>query len=115
MNVHLKRSLPFINNTDTENVFESPWQGQLFAITIHLSEQGNFSWSEFVAAFGKILKKRKDFKKFSPSNEYYSCWLQALEEIIVKKNLGSTKNLSSLKGKWEKAFLITPHGSPVKI
>ena len=115
MNVYLNRSLPLITDPNPKNVFSDPWQGQLFAITVYLSEQGNFSWGEFVKEFGETLKKKKVFKTFSPNQEYYCCWLKALEELIINKNLGSSKKLYSLKNKWEKAFLSTPHGSPVKI
>ena len=109
-------NLPFIVDAGKEPVFGAPWQGQLFAITLHLSETGNFSWKEFVDVFSMMLKrKNKNSKSVSADNDYYACWLEALEELIVKKNLGNAKNLSFFKHEWEKAFLKTPHGDPVKI
>ena len=56
-------SLPFINKSEEQIVFQNPWHSQLFAITVQLSEKGNFSWKEFVEVFGESLKKQRSLKK----------------------------------------------------
>src|SRR5210317_484117 len=95
MNNKPNYKLPFTSKTDNQIVFQSPWHGQLFAITVQLSESGNFSWKEFV--------------------DYFGSWLVALEEIIVTKEIANSKILSVLKNDWINAYLSTPHGDPVKI
>ena len=45
-------SLPFTNKNEDQVVFQDPWHSQLFAITVQMSEKGNFSWKEFVKVFG---------------------------------------------------------------
>ena len=116
MRTNPKRSLPFTNDIHSQEFFEFPWQGQLFAITVHLSEQDTFSWDEFVNEFGHRLKKSRNYSKTNATKkDYYYCWLGALEQLIIDKKLGNSTNLLFLKSEWEKAFLCTPHGSPVKI
>ena len=58
-------SLPFINKSEEQIVFQNPWHSQLFAITVQLSEKGNFSWKEFVEVFWRVPQKTKiTLKKF---------------------------------------------------
>ena len=108
--------LPFTSNTDDQIVFQSPWHSQLFAMTVQLSESGNFTWKEFVDVFGKSLNRARIKKENLDGNDdYFNCWLEALEEIIVSKEIGDPKILSVLKKDWINAYLSTPHGDPVKI
>ena len=109
-------NLPFASNTDDKIVFQSPWHSQLFAITVQLSESGNFIWKEFVDVLGKSLNRARIKKENLDGNDdYFNCWLEALEEIIVSKEIGNPKILSVLKKDWINAYLSTPHGDPVKI
>ena len=112
----LNYKLPFTLNTDDQIVFQSPWHSQLFAITVQLSESGNFTWKEFVDVFGKSLNRARIKKENLDGNDdYFNCWLEALEVIIVSKEIGNPKILSVLKKDWINAYLSTPHGDPVKI
>ena len=82
-------------------VFQNPWHSQLFAITVQLSETGNFSWKEFVQFFGKSLKKsRLELNSLDGNDDYFYCWLTALEEIIISKKLG----ISSIDGSGYRAL-----------
>ena len=110
-------NLPFIKQNKDASVFLAPWQGQLFAITVHMSELGYFSWLEFTNLFGKHLKLENlfNFNEVNLDDRYYICWLNALEELIINKKLGNKKSIFIFKKKWEKAFNNTPHGKPVKI
>ena len=116
MNNKPNYKLPFTSKTDNQIVFQSPWHSQLFAITVQLSESGNFSWKEFVDFFGKSLNRARINKKNLDGNDdYFNSWLVALEEIIVTKEIANSKILSVLKNDWINAYLSTPHGDPVKI
>ena len=109
-------NLPFTNKNEEEIVFQNPWHSQLFAITVQLSEKGNFSWKEFVKAFGEALKKeRLHAKDLDGKNDYFSCWLNALEELLIAKGISDQNTLILLKEDWTKAYLTTPHGKPVHI
>ena len=109
-------SLPFTNKNEDQVVFQDPWHSQLFAITVQLSEKGNFSWKEFVTVFGEALKKeRLPTKNLDGSNDYFSCWLNALEEILIEKKISNQNTLILLKEDWTQAYLSTPHGKPVNL
>ena len=109
-------NLPFMNETKDQIVFQNPWHSQLFAITVQMSEKGNFSWKEFVEVFSETLKKQRSLSKnLDGSNDYFSCWLNALEEILIIKNISNKDTLMLLKEDWAQAYLSTSHGKPVNI
>ena len=101
------------NNFDFKS-FEKPWHGQIFAITVSLSENKVFKWSEFSKALSKQIKKDKTEKQ-NGSDDYFFSWIKALENLIIKKNVVDQSNLNITKQKWKDAFLTTQHGHPVKI
>ena len=116
MNNTLDYNLPFTNKIDDGVVFQNPWHSQLFAITVQLSERGNFSWKEFVKFFGKSLNESKlELNSLECNDDYFNCWLTALAEIIISKKLGNSNILSLLKKDCTNAYLSTSHGKPVKI
>ena len=83
-------NLPFTNKTEDQIVFQNPWHSQLFAITVQMSEKGNFSWKEFVEVFGESLKKQRTLSyNLDGNNDYFSCWLNALEEILIIKKVSN--------------------------
>jgi nitrile hydratase accessory protein len=116
MNNKSNFNLPFINLIEDQVTFQNPWHGQIFAITVQLSENGNFSWTEFVEIFGNTLEEaRLKLRNLNGNDDYFNCWLTALEKIIILKKLGNIDTLSLLKDDWTNAYLSTPHGKPVKI
>jgi nitrile hydratase accessory protein len=63
-----------------ELVFEEPWHGRAFGIAVALHGQGAFEWE----AFRQRLIGRIDEAESRPEPfEYYRCWLQALEDVLV--------------------------------
>jgi len=116
MKMKFDHNLPFTNKKSDQVVFQNPWHSQLFAITVQLSEKGNFSWKEFVKVFGENLKKeRLHTKNLDGSDDYFTCWLNALEEILIEKKISNQNTLNLLKEGWTQAYLSTPHGKPVNI
>ena len=97
-------NLPFIKQNKDASVFLAPWQGQLFAITVHMSEIGYFSWLEFTNLLGNHLKLENlfNFNEVTLDDRYYICWLNTLEELIINKKLGNKNH--SIFEKGEKAF-----------
>ena len=81
-----------------------------------MSDKGNFSWKEFVEVFGESLKKQRSLSNnLDGSNDYFSCWLNGLEEILIMKKISNQDTLMLLKEDWTQAYLSTPHGKPVNI
>ena len=116
MNNTLDYNLPYAKKIEDDVFFQNPWHSQLFAITVQLSEKGNFTWKEFVEVFGNSLNKaRLELNSLDGNDDYFKCWLNALEEIIISKKLGNSNILLLLKKDWTDAYLSTPHGKQVKI
>ena len=42
-------------NNDEYRPFHEPWHAQIFALTIHLNEQGHFEWKDWSQAFSEAL------------------------------------------------------------
>ncbi len=71
---------------DGNEVFSAPWHCELFVLTISLYEKKIFDWPIWTA---KLSNKLKD-KKVSMADDldyYYGSWLEALEELILSKEM----------------------------
>lgn len=99
----------------TEPVFSEPWHAQLFAVTVHLSEQGVFSWPDWTTCFGEALKRHGLQKDLDGGNDYFLAWLDALESILATSKTATAPDIETLVAAWREAYLSTPHGSPVRL
>lgn len=95
--------------------FAAPWHAQLFALTVHLNEAGLFDWPDWAAAFGATLKRHGIEKELDGGDDYYTAWLETLEQLLAGLGLAGAGELSVLKQAWEEAYLATPHGAPVRL
>ena len=87
-----------------EPVFAEPWEAQVFALAVKLSEQGHFTWKEWTEAFAS-----------APEAPYYERWLSALESLVSAKGLAEPLALLERKQAWADAYRHTPHGKPVEL
>ena len=87
-----------------EPVFAEPWQASAFAMTVALNERGAFTWSEWADVLGAELKSGDD---------YYDCWLRALEKLVVRKGAASIHEIDVTTEAWHRAAHATPHGQPI--
>ena len=67
-------------------VFSAPWHCELFALTISLYEKKVFDWALWTAALGSKLKE-KPVSMEDDLDYYYGSWLEALEELILSKEI----------------------------
>ena len=72
--------------TDGNEVFSAPWHCELFALTISLYEKKVFDWALWTAALGNKLKD-KSVSIEDDLDYYYGSWLDALEELILSKEM----------------------------
>ena len=94
-----------------QRTFEEPWQAEAFALAIGLYEQGLFSWSEWSEALGaEIAKLAKQ-----GGEDYFLCWLNAVETLAERKALASRAELAGIQDAWREAYRTTPHGKPVRL
>lgn len=90
-------------------VFAEPWQAQAFALTVALHEKGLFAWPEWSAGLSE------EIAAFAAEGreDYFLCWLGALEKLLIGKGLANTADLAALVADWDEAYRTTPHGKPV--
>lgn len=96
-------------------VFDEPWQAQAFALTVKLNEAGHFTWSEWADIFGAEIAKATKEGRGCGNEDYYMCWLAALETIVSVKNILSREQLFSRKEEWQHANAHTEYGKPIKL
>jgi len=90
--------------------FGEPWQAQVFAMTVALSERGLFSWSEWTRTLGAELARRPEAVG---EDGYFLAWLAALESLIVDRGVAGPGDLAALARAWLAAAEATPHGRPI--
>ena len=95
--------------------FDDPWQAQLFALTVALSEAGHFSWPDWTVAFGATLKAQGAERSLDGAADYYSAWLDTLEVLLARTGAAPAAEAAAMKAAWERAYLSTPHGQPVRL
>jgi nitrile hydratase accessory protein len=96
-------------------VFAEPWQAQAFALAVKLSEQGYFTWPEWAATLGSVIKAADASDSGDDGSRYYHHWLTALENLVTQKRLADPLALARRKDEWAEAYRTTPHGKPVTL
>lgn len=96
-----------------EPVFEEPWHGQVFALTVHLNEAGHFQWSDWAARFSDVLARRGLDHELNGGSDYFEAWLETLEGFLAETGRVDPRAVEEVKAAWEAAYLSTPHGAPV--
>jgi nitrile hydratase accessory protein len=98
-----------------EPVFEAPWHAQLFALTVHLNESGLFEWPKWAEAFSATLKRHGHDRELNGGDDYFSAWLETLEDLLDRAGMTNREEVSRIKRDWEHAYLHTAHGAPVHL
>jgi nitrile hydratase accessory protein len=96
-------------------VFNQPWEAKAFALAVHLSEAGCFTWPEWVSIFSQEIKAVQKRGDPDLGHTYYQHWLNALEQICAAKGLVGSEDMHRRKATWRRAYLNTPHGRPVDL
>ena len=95
--------------------FHEPWHAQIFALTVHLNEQGHFDWKDWSEMFSDNLSSKGSKNFIIDDNDYYLIWLATLEEFLEAKGKIGSGEITQYFQAWRKAFLNTPHGQPVSL
>ena len=96
-------------------VFEQPWHAQLFALTVQLNCDGCFVWSYWTKIFAATLKTRGLSKSLNGGDDYFEAWLDAFEQLLCQLDLTEEAHVKTMRQAWAQAYLVTPHGHPVKL
>ena len=109
------RQLDHFSGEETHKPFDEPWHAELFAVTVHLTQQNLFSWAEWTDAIGAQISKVKLICPIDGSYDYYTVWLHALIELISIKGITDSEAILEVQNRWADAYRNTPHGKPVKL
>ena len=104
-----------LQSVEPEQPFAEPWHAQLFAVTPALAATGAFTWREWTEQFSAALEKANTNGAPRDGSNYYEIWLSAFETFLVAHGLADQQSLASLRSAWARAYLTTPHGSPVSL
>jgi nitrile hydratase accessory protein len=105
--------LPLLPRDAEGPVFAEAWQAQAFAMTIELSRQGRFTWSEWAAALAGEIAAAQARGDADLGDTYYHHWLAALERLVAAKHLLSASDLAARKEAWRDAAAHTEFGRPI--
>lgn len=98
-----------------EPAFEQPWHAQAFALSVHLNESGRFTWGQWVDRFSSTLARHGLSKDLNGGDDYFTAWIETLEAILAEDGTARPEEVESTRMGWEKAYLETPHGAPVRL
>jgi len=96
-------------------VFSEPWHAQIFAMTVHLCQRGVFTWPRWAENFGATLARHGLDRDLNGGEDYYTAWLETLENALVGAELTENAEIAALVDAWRDAYLATPHGQPVAL
>jgi len=77
--------LPLLPRDADGPVFAEAWQAQAFAMTIELSRQDRFTWSEWATALAAEITAAQARGDADLGDTYYHHWLAALERLVAAK------------------------------
>jgi len=95
--------------------FNEPWHAQIFAITVHLNEQGHFDWNDWSKVFSIALSSKDSENLIINDDDYYLIWLKTLEKFLGETGKIQSDEIMQYFRDWQAAFLNTPHGQPVNL
>ncbi len=105
--------MPLPSVQDDGTVFAEPWQAHAFALTLQLHERGLFEWSEWAEVLSAQIKRAQAGGDPDDGSTYHQHWLNALEAIVIAKQIGTPAQIHDLEHAWEAAAKRTPHGQPI--
>jgi nitrile hydratase accessory protein len=105
--------LPMPATANNGAVFEEPWQAHAFAMTLQLHDKGVFTWPEWAAALTQEIRAGQSRGEANDGSLYYTHWLNALEQLVIERQLGTPEQIHALEHAWADAAERTPHGQPI--
>jgi hypothetical protein len=54
-------------------------------------------------------------KSLNGGDDYFGAWLDAFEQLLCQLDLTEAAQVETMRQAWAQAYLVTPHGHPVKL
>ncbi len=113
--------------------FDAPWQARIFGLVDALKDAGLIESAQWSAALGRRLAalpvERIPLRDGSGGtggggrgdgddagrvgSAIWSCWVGALEDLLIERRIAAPLQLASLRQAWAVAAEKTPHGEPI--
>jgi len=77
--------------------FDTPWSARLFGVTLAASEKGLFTLQAFQQALIERIHEWEDGGCIETDEQYYTCWLEALQSLLQTQALLNKGQLQSLE------------------
>ena len=81
-------------------------------MTVHLYDQGLFTWDEWAAALSAQLHQPT---AADDGSDYYHHWTAALETMLTTRSVTDNETVNQLADSWSRAAHATPHGQPIEL
>jgi nitrile hydratase accessory protein len=78
-----------------------------------LHEKGVFTWPEWATALTHEIRQAQALGDPDDGHHYYQHWLNALERMVIDRQLGTPDQIHELEHAWEDAAARTPHGQAI--
>ena len=75
--------------------FNTPWSARLFGMTLAASRKQLFTLQQFQAALIEQIQQQEKGGCISTDDDYYSCWLAALQNLLEAQNLWQPEQLKA--------------------
>ena len=115
METNSTSALQPLKSVDGEPAFDEAWQAQALAIADSLVQTGLFSAEDWSQTLGAALRQAETDGASDDQHTYYQCVLNALETLIARHSEIDRQAMQGKREDWERAYLSTPHGQPVKL
>ncbi|HET6609492.1 MAG TPA: nitrile hydratase accessory protein [Rhodopila sp.] len=73
--------------------FSEPWMARAFGLVTALSQAGVISLTEFQKALIQSLAAREQWGEIVTEIDYYTCWVNALSELLQERQLVAFKQI----------------------
>jgi nitrile hydratase accessory protein len=73
-----------------ELVFEEPWEGRAFGVTVAMHQGDLYNWDEFR---DRLIAAIADVERTGSDSSYYRKWLESTEALVVEKGLITKEEL----------------------
>ena len=93
--------------------FDKPWHAGVFALAVHLSERGVFTWPEWTEAVAARLAAAPG--PAEGNDAFYLAWIDTLMGMLEERGGVSAGEVEEMRGRWAAAYAATPHGEPVTL
>lgn len=85
-----------LSQSGFENLtFSTPWSARLFGMTLAASEKKLFTLKQFQSALIERIGEHEKNSCITTEEDYYTCWLGALQNLLEAKELWHSEQLKS--------------------